>query len=235
MAKVQYGSLVTAFIGSIGGITFQRNRSGEIARLRSGTKKQQSTKQSLSSGKFIRFLTAWDFIGLAEQTVWNDFAAANAFEDRFGTIKVLTGINYFQSINRSRELVGLGLKLLNPTAELPVPFDLDVFDVNNNNLAITQTAGTGAVPDGLLVFATPPLSRSTTSFRREMKLIHTQLGWDDTKIVLDAGFLATFGFAWPPQGNQGDFKIGLMLVSVDFTSGITGVGVLALGSFEVLP
>ncbi|GAH48125.1 unnamed protein product [marine sediment metagenome] len=35
MARVTYGGGVTEFAGSIGGVTFQRNASGYIAKLRS--------------------------------------------------------------------------------------------------------------------------------------------------------------------------------------------------------
>jgi hypothetical protein len=235
MARVQYGPLVTAFIGSIGGITFQRNRSGEIARLRSGTKKQQTSKQSVSSAEFTRFLVLWNFIGLPDQIIWNDFAAANPFTDRFGTIKVLTGINYMMSINRVRELVGLGLIIKNPTPELPPAFDLETFLVDFADLKITQQSGLGVQVDGLMVFATGPISRATTSFRRELKLIHTQVGWNDDPITLTAGWAATYGYAWPPNGNAGGFNIGIQIVTVDFTSGITGVAVQALGVFTVTP
>lgn len=235
MAKVQYGSFVVNLTGSVGGTTFQRNRSGDIARNRGGTRRRQTTRQSTTSAEFTKFLTAWAFIGLANQTVWNDFAALNPFEDRYGTTKTLTGMNYFMSVNRSRDLVGLGLILFAPTNELPVPFDLDIYTVDSALLQIQQTAGTGAIPDGLLVYCTGPVSRSTTSFRREMKLIHTQLGWDDSAINLNAAFQNTFGYPWSPTGDNDDYKVGIMLVSVDFDSGLTGVGVLALGSFVNTP
>lgn len=226
MARVQYGAMITELTGSIGGTTFQRNRSGNIARTRSGTPKSITPLQSQAETTLMVSLKNWQNLTLAEQIAWDVFAIANNKTDRFGTVKVLTGLNWFTSVNISLELVGLVTITVPPVFGVTLPYNLTSFIVDQNKISIQQTPPLSPFKNGLLIFFTPPMSRTTTSFRRQLRLVSAVPQAPATEIDLTAFYETAFNMVWPWNATAGQFRIGVMVVAVEELAGITSIATL---------
>lgn len=235
MAKVQYGAMITELTGSIGGTTFQRNRSGNIARTRSGTPKSITPKQSASERILANNLVDWQNLTLLEQQAWDTFATANPKTDRFGTVKTLSGLQFFTSVNISLELVSHTEIIIPPSFQVTLPYNLTTFTVDDVKIGIQQTAPLSEFKDGLLIFFTGPLKRTTTSFRRHLRLVAATSVSPATFLNLTTFYESAFNMTWPWAGVPGGYRIGCMIVSVEELSGITSLAVLDITSNVLSP
>ena len=84
MAKVTYGALVTEINGSIGGITFQTNRAGTIARIRPASFRSRTGKQNTEIANFTSLIAGFSALTLAQKQAWDTFASVHTKETKFG-------------------------------------------------------------------------------------------------------------------------------------------------------
>jgi hypothetical protein len=102
MARVTYGESVTEYAGSIGGVTFQKNASGNIARLRPNPTVNPLPSQAYYQNKMSNFVAAWHNLTNVQKTSWDDFAIAHDHTTPWGDVKTLTGFQWFLSCNLHR-------------------------------------------------------------------------------------------------------------------------------------
>ena len=224
MARITFGAIITSIRGSIGGITFQTNKSGAIARLRPGNPKQPTSKQSNRIVEFSQLAFEWGQLDLLEQTDWNDFAAINPKIDRFGEQKILTGYNFFQALNSWRLKTG-GSILVTP---LPIPAESPVVDyfIRVDQIGIDIFfLDTKVDPDlELIIYATginTTLSRSNFSRAKLLGIVATSIV---TPFDITALWSAAIGMDYFTQTTGVPFKISFMLQVVNKTNGNTSVG-----------
>jgi len=134
MARIIYGSIITDIKGSIGGITFQKNGSGTIARLKPRKTKTNTQKQRDQQPRLKQVQAAWNLLSLVNKILWNDFAAVNNKIGLDGQEKKLTGYQWFLTINENR--------LLFDDSILSVP---PVYEIVNPLSGVTFTFITGAL------------------------------------------------------------------------------------------
>jgi len=171
VAKVLYSALISELVGSISGTTFQRNRSGSIARKKPTGLKRFSPKQSIKQTTVGKYVQQWNLLSLSEQLQWDTFADANPKKNIFNQTKILSGFNYFFSINENRNLVGESLLVSPPLYDLPfaVPLYSSYWDNSSMKLFLGSY-----VPDSDVVFmvlGSQPLKATSTSNRRFYRLI----------------------------------------------------------------
>lgn len=225
MARVQYGSIITDIKGSIGGITYQKNRSGQIARLRSGTFKSSTPKQTISQSNHITILSAWSQLTLAEKDLWNLFAIANTKINRFGEVKTLTGLNWFESINQNRMLFGLSFLLTPPVYSLPTAPPAYSLVLSPTVITVEFSPAFNPVGTGLKIWTTPPLSRVTNSLRSQYRLT-TILDTPPYGLIdLTADWQTTHSIPYPPSSSTYCFTIGVQIQSCLLSNGICSSGV----------
>lgn len=121
MARVWYGGIITEMKGSIGGTTFQSNAAAKIAKQRSSRRKQNTSLQNLAITTFQQVQLNWQNINQAQKSLWNDFAGLHTKENRWGETKVMTGFNWFLSINTNLFLIDESLLVVPPVWESPLP------------------------------------------------------------------------------------------------------------------
>src|SRR3972149_7623759 len=85
--------------GSIGGLTFQGNTSGSIIRQRPAPRKSSTLKQQASHANFLFLLKAWQDIAQDDRDLWNTYASLHEKINKTGESKLLTGMNWFISVN----------------------------------------------------------------------------------------------------------------------------------------
>jgi len=99
MARIIYGGIITELAGSIGGVTFQRNSSGTIARLKPDRPLNPSPGQQLKNTLLSQMVAAWHALSSANKITWSNFAAAHDHVDEYNTTKHLNGFQWFMSCN----------------------------------------------------------------------------------------------------------------------------------------
>lgn len=102
MARVTYGASVTEFAGSIGGVTFQRNASGPIAKLRSNPTVNPTALQAKYQHIFSMLVAYWPTISPEDKDLWDVIAAAHDHTTPWGETKTLSGYQWFMLCNLLR-------------------------------------------------------------------------------------------------------------------------------------
>jgi len=172
MARVTYGAMITALTGSIGGITFQRNRSGAIARVRPGRTGRNTVFQQNQISIFNKYVQLYGQVSAANKLLWDAFAVLWTHDNFFGETKTLTGLNYYIMINYYRELVGQAVTAAPPTHAIPSVGTSAAVALAANSIQITITAPATVAGDTLLFYATPPLRSLNYLPRKSIRLVH---------------------------------------------------------------
>ena len=224
MAKIQYAAPVTSIRGSIGGWTFQSNRSGNIVRLRPKGKVQSSPKQSESIATQLELISAFNLLTPQQKTDWDDFSLAHDHEDRFGTTRTLTGQNWFLSINRNRLILSENILCDPPLFGLPVGNANFTMVVDDTKIEITKAVPTNPLNTGFKIFTTPPLGQRTTSLQSSLRLTKVIPVGPFTTVDITADWIAAHGCQWPPSLVANRFTVGVQLQLVRLDKGISTAG-----------
>lgn len=226
MAKVQYAAPFTGITGSIGGWTFQLNKSGPIARLRSGTLKNSTTKQTAAHQDLINKLQRWQGLSQANKNLWNTFADTYTRTDRYGTVTTLTGLNWFTSINYYRLLLGLSVLNSPPAHALPTAVQNYNFAVSSSNILLNFSPAFNPADNALLIFTTPFNTRITTSQRQQMRLTKSIVSGPFGFINLTADWEITHAIPWPPSAAPICGRVAIMIQTINKNSGISSTGLI---------
>lgn len=226
MARVEYGAIITDINGSIGGFTFQQNKAGKIVRLRPGTQKTPTSKQTVAQSRHSGFLAGWQNLSIADKEAWNDFADLHTKTDRWGQDKTLTGQNWYESINQV--LLQLSIPNISSPPTYSLPPAVPVFDVilTASDLEIDFNPNFQPTDTDLVIWSTQPVSRVTDSLRSQFRLTKVVTGDNYGTINLTSDWEDTHQIPWPPSSNTSCFVVGIMVVACDRNSGICGVGVI---------
>jgi len=102
MARVTYGSGVTELAGSIGGVTYQKNASGNIAKLRSNPTVNPTARQAGYQTNMAYLVSFWPTLSQDNKDRWDAFAIAHTHTTNWGEVKTLSGYQWFLSCNLNR-------------------------------------------------------------------------------------------------------------------------------------
>lgn len=163
MAKVILTGIIAEITGSIGGTTFQNTRSGLIARRKPIPTKTRTSKQSAILAKHSTLNAQFILLPLSTKIQWDSFALAHTRENKYGSNNILTGINWYQSINFSLFLISEPLVVFPPSYIPPFAPLSYTGCLENNELKITNAYPADASDHSILIYTTPPLTRSTIS------------------------------------------------------------------------
>lgn len=152
MALVRSASL-TSISGSIGGMTFARNRGGLYVRNRSGTTNPNSPRQQTVRTSLANLATQWSALTPTRQQGWIQYASVVSVTNRLGEATKLSGQQQFLRTNINRLAAGLlvindaptifNLGELSPVACTAITFPANVcsFTFNNEDPWATETGG----------------------------------------------------------------------------------------------
>lgn len=102
MARVTYGSGVTELAGSIGGVTYQKNASGNIAKLRANPTVNPTALQAGYQTRMAMLVAYWPTLSQADKDLWNAHAIAHDHTTPWGENKTLSGYQWFLTCNLMR-------------------------------------------------------------------------------------------------------------------------------------
>jgi len=215
MARVLYGSGISSFKGSIGGITFQQNKSGNIARLRPRTFKSVTAKQNDSINTFYQFVSGWKNLTQSQQEDWNDFSVLRAKEDMWGDAKILSGFNWFVSINYYRVLNSQSITASPPQVYSSTAVPNFNVVLSDTDITITFTSSWGDTYDVLLVYATYPVQNSLMPVRQALRLIKIDNAGPFSTFTITTEWEDYFNISYPPGQADSNFKVGIALRTLD--------------------
>lgn len=100
MALIKAGALIAEIRGSVGGVTFARNRGGQYARNRSIPLNPQSTRQVAVRQSFGNLSNLWSTtLTAAQRTAWGVYAANVPLPNSLGEDRTVSGINMYSRGN----------------------------------------------------------------------------------------------------------------------------------------
>jgi len=105
MAIVEYGGGIAAFWGSIGGTTFSRGGSFNIAKRRAYPRNRLILERQTNKGYFSLCIERWkNTLTNADRIDWQD-AASNFSQSRHGIAYTISGMNLFIGVNTLKLLI----------------------------------------------------------------------------------------------------------------------------------
>jgi hypothetical protein len=193
MAKVFYGSQITDISGSVGGLTFQKNASGSILRLRPSLSQSLSQAQVEQNLLFSSAIAAYNALTQAQRVLWIAFAVAHPKVDIYGTSKQMTGQNWFVALYLNASAIGGTPLLVPPTYSLPSPpspITSTYWHHTSNSMLVTFAPTFSGVGKKLLIFASPITFKSSLSDRSDIYYLETLSASSYTTIDLYAAYRA---------------------------------------------
>ena len=220
MARVTYGSGITEYNGSIGGITYQKNASGNIAKLRSNFVVNPTSLQATYQNRLSYLVAYWQTLTTVQQDGWDTFAAAHDHTSPWGDIKTLSGYQWFLSCNLRRMM-----HFTTPIASAPVwaaqtPPDAFIIETSNTYIRVAWAPDYNA-PTDLIAYATLPLRQSSLKLRRSLFHIKNYLAaplltnWD-----LTAEIAALYNVTWLTFYSHSNCNIIIRLLQGNFATGL---------------
>jgi hypothetical protein len=228
MARVTYGALITDLAGSIGGVTFQQNSSGSIARLRSKKPLNPSTVQSDQQLTLSRLVALWPTLSAAEKTSWSDLAAAHDHITPWGETKTINGFQWFMACNLNLLSCGWALLETAPAfASITPPNDITLASTDIA-FSIEIAAGWNPGTSKILIYATPPIRQSSIKLRRNMFALTSYTGGNITTLSIKAVYEALFNLDWETFHPVSDCNIIVRARQVEYLTGMSSSLVSAL-------
>jgi hypothetical protein len=167
MARVTYGESITEYAGSIGGITYQKNASGNIARLRPNPTVNPTALQANYQTNMAYLVSFWPTLSQEDKKAWNDLAAAHKHTTPWGVEKTLSGYQWFLSVNLN--LLNWPTGIRSTPAEWYAPPPPDQFTIVASLSYIHITWDPAYVPaHSLQVYCSLPLRQSSLKLRRSL-------------------------------------------------------------------
>lgn len=236
MARIIYGSIITDIKGSIGGITFQKNGSGTIARLKPRKTKTNTQKQRDQQPRLKEVQRNWNELSLTNKILWNDFASVNKKIGLDGNEKVLTGYQWFITINENRLLFEDSILEVPPIYEIVNPIDSINFQIAAGSLYLFFNIGD--IPGFTKVlwnvsFIENSISKFDFNKTRLIKAAHVQ----DSEglmvnIINNGGFWSDyFKSVFPPNLGNKSFYLSGYCRFIGINSGISSLAYTTISKF----
>lgn len=230
MALVQLGTIITNIKGSIGGTTFSNGRAGTIAKKRVTGKRQvsQASLNALSTSKLLT--TVWNQLSAPLQAEFNAYALANAFTDRYGVTKQLTGFQWYKQLANANYYWN-GTALSEPPA-YATPDALPSASVFVESDGLRFGWSTPIDPDALqlFMFTTPPIKLQAALPRGAYRLTDVRSLDYSSFFEFTEVWEQAHGLNYTEIAAAAKFNINVLMVPINKNSLVSGLGVSALGS-----
>lgn len=221
MARVIYGESITELIGSIGGITFQRNASGTIARHKPDPPVNPSQGQSDQQYLLTKLVATWPTLTPAQKATWDALASAHDHVSPWGDIKTLNGYQWFLTCNLYCLLASDPIQTSAPAYSPPAPPDAFTLISYEYNLYCQFPSNYSAIPDHLFVYLTLPIRHNSLKLRKSMFLVDVDDTFNANQLVLTSLFESLAGISWASFQGSADANIICRLLRVQNNTGLT--------------
>lgn len=228
MARVIYGESITELIGSIGGITFQRNGSGTIARHKPDPPVNPSQGQSDQQYLLTKLVATWPTLTPVQKASWDALASAHDHVSPWGDVKTLNGYQWFLTCNLYCLLGSDAIQTTAPAYSPPAAPTAFTLIATAGDLVCSWGAAYTAVPDHLFIYLTLPLRHNSLKLRKSMYLVSVNNVFNGTSLSVKALFESLAGVSWASFQGSADANIICRLLRVKDNTGMTSAFTTAL-------
>lgn len=221
MARILYGGGVTAIRGSIGGLTFQNNTSGNIVRARPHLSKASTKKQSATHVQLQTLQHAWQQITSDQQEAWNTYGTTWTKINKFGQVKTLTGSNWFVSVNFMRLAMSLSILADPPVHDIPPSPPEFGITFTPTELFFNYVSAFDFVNNALILSTTTPTRTASLSINRIRKQVVIWTADPGSPADITSLWEAATQMQFDPVNTFPNANIYFCLQSVTKASGIT--------------
>lgn len=222
MARVIYSAEINELKGSVGGTTFQRNKSGTISKLKSHLTYNPSSGQLISRSVLASLTRLWHSLSMSNQLSWNSFAAAHTKYSYWNVEKNLSGFNWFVHVNSNRLACGQSYSATPPSYATPLFCPTFFTLINNDGIGFSFDSFPERDSYYLFVFATPPIRQVNLQSRRSLRLIAVIDPDNLTIYDLTSAYEVAFNLSWPPASVSNSFNVLLAISCIDKNTFIAG-------------
>lgn len=195
MAKFRTGPAVSSVSGSVGGITFARNRYGQYFRSRVKPVSPDSIYTIETKAMFRACSQSWANLTAAQRDAWKTWASTNPVTDSLGDKQVLAANAAYMKLNGRLEHSGDTLIQLPPTVAQPDALDTLTFtaDIGAGTFQIAYTPTPLAAGQRLWVRGCVVNSPAVNYVRNLWKLLTVSAKALASPLALDTLFEDRFG------------------------------------------
>lgn len=194
--KILLGAAIGDARGSMGGMTFSKGRFGAIARQKVSPVQPRSASVLTVRGLFADLSKSWaSRLSDSDRAGWNSLAAISPRTNAFGNSYHMTGLQMYQSCNRSLDAIG-GTRITAAPANLDITGLLTLSvagDASAHTLAMTFTATPVPAGAAIVVQASIPQNAGRSFFGASLKQIKVIAAAATSPQALGVVYEAEFG------------------------------------------
>ena len=232
MALITPSIFFTGIKGSVGGTTFSNNRAGITAKKRLVGKRLPNTKQASALNTSVATTVAWNALTSSQKDAFNSYALANTYTSRYGTIKPLTGFQWYKQLSQT-SFYFTGFQLSVPPA-YSIPSALPTFTVtlNDTSIIVTWSAALDTSLVYVYIYGSSPM-RGNARFQRGLyKLLDTRsLDLSTSFDITEVWNLAT-GLDYASLTSSSKFNLNILAFAINKTSFVSGIAQSTTGSID---
>jgi hypothetical protein len=220
--KVQFGSIIVAGSGKIGGHVAARNRSGAYMRTKVTPVNPRTSAQTGVRNRLSGLSTAFAALTTAQIAAWNSAVSSFMTTNIFGDKVKPSGFNLFQKLNNN--LLRIGEAQIDVP---PVPQSIPVIEtgvlsaVHAGAIAVTFTSDPVLTDSEIVVSATPAVSAGKSFVKSEFR----ELGVMPAIVAHVATLTTLYNAKYGAVGDAGK-KVFVQLQQISKTSGQAGLPVV---------
>lgn len=233
MARVNYSGIVTELVGSISGTVFQKNGSGFICRSVGHCRKSTTPLQKFQHQKHYSVLRDYSLLSIDDKLLWRDFASLHTKIDKFGNTRLISGANWYQSINSNLLLLGESVISSPPIYVLPVSVPEMNVEVKVDGIYWNITGTVGNTDDYCELFLTPALVSGTDKLYRFMRSVYVVQVSSPAQLAFTWAQLSALGIVYVPGYFAANTTIGFASRTINRNSGIASPLLTGLASFDL--
>lgn len=220
MAIVQVGELISSIRGSVGGVTFRNSKSGIVALSRPIGHKATTQKGYISRNNLQDLIIGYRELGNDSKDNWIEYADLYTKVNMFGNTRILSGFNWFTSMNYYREFCGLSV-FVNPPVHV-LPTAVPEWTVTNEEDGININIGEMEIvgDEYFIWYISNVYNLDSTALTSQLRIGGFQLTEQEISINITEDFDSITGLVYSDIVSTGIFNIGVGLRVFNGTSGI---------------
>lgn len=214
MATVTYGAYITELKGSIGGVTFQRNYSDKIARLKPYVHNSKSSYQLTRQRNMAYLAYHWTTLSGANQATWAALALAHNHTNHWGEVKKITGYQWYMALNMNMLLQTNWINDSAPTWVTYAPFPAYTIEATVDYLRLVMSDVYTQSGITLRGFITPIIKDTSVNIRKNWLYSGANVIEASYYIYLTDSLCNKFGYTWADLWNyaKGHVTFHLMVL-----------------------
>lgn len=178
MARIFYSNLVNEITGTIGGLTFQKNLSGTIVRLKPKNKSLHNPAQNTVLNIHSELMKHYRQLSSAHKATWQTLVNSFTYVDKWGDTRVLSAANMYCLAGYPNFIYYNVFFSFAPAHFIITPFDNYTVTLGANSILLNWAVTQSLASQAIQIWATPPLTSVNVIPRSKFRLM--LIDQDDT-------------------------------------------------------